>query len=495
MLLTKCITCLWIFLPCREFCSESTFRRAYYSFLQQLQVKWVCKCPVCGDEPSILIGDATMITMSKSSYCGTPITEQSPGPTICLPGHRRAARSFMGIGSGTHKGLEHLAAYVKGTGRSARTVKSHPIPASWNYMYGLGIRDDSALSNAFTAFGSMSDAGLSSDARGKLAQFISCTASTSPVCSYFPTQVAGALQSCMDDGLATPSPQVFRAVQRSAPIVHAVLKVLLEHSHEFLGEHFTLRDPRWRALFRRLCTRSQVCHSMDPCGEGQLPDLPDPDEHLESSPSWEADTCLHSGVCCGVRRVRGRLPCAADAAPLDKQEACREPCQHAFYNAGDRTGGIFTWFCEHGVCYAVYIIPKAEGRDEAYAFLTGYFRSAPKVIVYDFSCALEEYCLNRAPTFFKDTLFVVDKFHWKNHVACAWGYCMSKYTFLDNLNSQLAEQCNSALKKIRPALGRMLQSNFMSAIRLYLHHWNTKKCTQVLATEQHRQELRGVISP
>jgi hypothetical protein len=40
---------------------------------------------------------------------------------------------------------------------------------------------------------------------------------------------------------------------------------------------------------------------------------------------------------------------------------------------------------------------------------------APELVIYDNSCRLHEYCLNRDPTFFKNTKFVVDKFHWKNH--------------------------------------------------------------------------------
>ena len=40
---------------------------------------------------------------------------------------------------------------------------------------------------------------------------------------------------------------------------------------------------------------------------------------------------------------------------------------------------------------------------------------ATELVIYDNSCRLHEYCLNRDPAFFKNTKFVVDKFHWKNH--------------------------------------------------------------------------------
>ena len=42
---------------------------------------------------------------------------------------------------------------------------------------------------------------------------------------------------------------------------------------------------------------------------------------------------------------------------------------------------------------------------------------APDCIIYDNSCNLQSYCLNRDPGFFKNTMFLVDRFHWKNHTG------------------------------------------------------------------------------
>lgn len=161
--------------------------------------------------------------------------------------------------------------------------------------------------------------------------------------------------------------------------------------------------------------------------------------------------------------------------PQDAAEpSCRE-CRHNMPAAGKRTGGIFTWYCQHGVCYAFYVIPHAEGRNEAFSFLTKYFKIAPRHVIYDFACALEEYCLNRAPHFFKETKFSIDNFHFQNHRACAQGYAMPWTRALRGINSQIAEQGNSALQRIKPATASMLQSNFMRTVRLFLHGWNTKK--------------------
>ena len=44
-----------------------------------------------------------------------------------------------------------------------------------------------------------------------------------------------------------------------------------------------------------------------------------------------------------------------------------------------------------------------------------YFLCSSSLSVYDNSCNLHEYCLNRDSGFFKHTKFLVDRFHWFNH--------------------------------------------------------------------------------
>jgi len=134
--------------------------------------------------------------------------------------------------------------------------------------------------------------------------------------------------------------------------------------------------------------------------------------------------CLTSGVCVGVSQVRSRPRYA-----IDKDKDVTE-CRHSFVSGShgsQRTGGIFTWFCRHGICYGFYIIPNAQGRNEALSFLLKHFKVAPNIVVYDFACALQDYCMNRQPAHFKDSMFLVDRFHWFNHMSCARSYNVSMY--------------------------------------------------------------------
>ena len=55
------------------------------------------------------------------------------------------------------------------------------------------------------------------------------------------------------------------------------------------------------------------------------------------------------------------------------------------------------------------------------------FPQPPRVIVYDNGCKLHVYCLNREPGYFQNTLFLVDRFHWRGHTGCSSGYNLDLY--------------------------------------------------------------------
>ena len=139
------------------------------------------------------------------------------------------------------------------------------------------------------------------------------------------------------------------------------------------------------------------------------------EEERDLNKYFGGDECIMTGVCCGLPQIRGRAVCDADL----RNEKAEPGCRHEFDGGGQRTGGVVTVFCPHGICYLISIIEKIEGRDELYSFLTCYLQVASRVIIYDFACALHEYCLNRLPDFFRYTLFIIDRLHWKNHKNCA----------------------------------------------------------------------------
>lgn len=47
-------------------------------------------------------------------------------------------------------------------------------------------------------------------------------------------------------------------------------------------------------------------------------------------------------------------------------------------------GGVFTFVCPHRIVYAFHMIPRAEGRNDAFSFFRTRFIKPPRIIVYDF---------------------------------------------------------------------------------------------------------------
>ena len=54
--------------------------------------------------------------------------------------------------------------------------------------------------------------------------------------------------------------------------------------------------------------------------------------------------------------------------------------------------------------------------------------------MYDNSCNLHDYCLNRDPGFFKNTKFFVDRFHWVNHKGLCWSLACYILCLLMNIH-------------------------------------------------------------
>jgi hypothetical protein len=286
------------------------------------------------------------------------------------------------------------------------------------------------------------------------------------VVSYFPVSIVDGIQAALvHDDLELPE-TTKEQMETQSPLIADIVN-LCDNGHidwELVG------------LLEQLCHRAVTCISG--------PNVP---QDFENPGQSSADTgeYLRSGVCSGIPKLRRRPKYEADR----QDTGIDGYCQHAFVAGATRTGGIFTWFCSHGVCYYFGIIKTAEGRNEPFSFLTSYLRKAPSVVVYDFACALQDYCLNRCPAFFQDTTFLVDKFHWSGHKNCSPSYNIALYGCLRHVNSVTAEQNNAALKRIRGSVSRMKQRPFMLLVHLFMCDWNRKKLKRLRRVRYHLEHL------
>ena len=73
--------------------------------------------------------------------------------------------------------------------------------------------------------------------------------------------------------------------------------------------------------------------------------------------------------------------------------------------------------------------------------------------------------------------FFIDRFHLRGHVGCSSGYCLDSYKSMDicGINSQVNEQANSGLQRIKGQLAYMKQNNFVFTLSLFLYIVNKDK--------------------
>ena len=151
--------------------------------------------------------------------------------------------------------------------------------------------------------------------------------------------------------------------------------------------------------------------------------------------------------------------------------------EKASYGHPTLTPGIFTIYCVHGVCYGFEIMRRCESPRVPFSIFTSRFNTPPKSIVYDNACKLHVYCLNREPALYKQTRFFVDRFHWRGHVGCSRGYSLDSYQSMDvrSINSQVNEQANAGLQRIKAQLAYMKPDNFNFTLSMFLCITNMDK--------------------
>lgn len=104
---------------------------------------------------------------------------------------------------------------------------------------------------------------------------------------------------------------------------------------------------------------------------------------------------------------------------------------------------------------------------------------APEVVVYDFACALQPYCMLREPNFFSKTLFVIDAFHAKGHTRCSHSAFLKMYhetiPVLTAVNSSATECGNSGILRIRKSVSYISQERAVIYTKTFLSLWNRRR--------------------
>jgi hypothetical protein len=158
--------------------------------------------------------------------------------------------------------------------------------------------------------------------------------------------------------------------------------------------------------------------------------------------------------------------------------AINDGCQKDKVGHPRLISGVLLYHCRHGVTYGYEAMVNPESVAFPFATVFTRFAKAPSTLIYDNACHLHAYFLNREPRFVRKTRILSDRFHCGNHVACNAGYDLRRYSLhpqLRSVNSEVAEQVNSRLVRLKPSLSYMGPDKFHLHLRLFLSAHNAAK--------------------
>lgn len=448
------------------------------------------RCPLCQDRPDVVIVDATSMTIKSSAYAGTSMTKARKDLEVVKRCHDMPDRRFLDYKRKQIKYTAHVKHAVTLTKFAEwleeRSKPSTKEPPCFKDIEELLLASRPWDLQAFLTWAHERGSSLQPQTKllSAIGQMIVELASPSPVTAYCNLNVATRLQEYERDGF----PPVLLSdidVDKFGPKLAGLLEAM-EVTTGTSGEPVIELPRSWHGMLREMIERALFIHSGSfPMGLGPEVDVMQAETH----------DYLSSGMISLLPRCRDRPFYEADKEKKDRRVLKKDKptCRHKSHRPGKRTGGVFNILCAHGFCYASFVIKDHESRNEPFTFFTCYMKEAPKVIVYDFACALMDYCLNRCPNYFKHTLFVVDRFHWGNHVACARSFNLYCYYLLrmeKARNSSACEQIHSAMKRLKFVLSKMGQEPFLVFLRLFVMRWNQKKYYKMTTKQNKAKEAR-----
>ena len=154
----------------------------------------------------------------------------------------------------------------------------------------------------------------------------------------------------------------------------------------------------------------------------------------------------------------------------DKDED--DKCNKEFESSSGVSGGIGTVTCNHKITKGFRVMERGESPQ---IFLHSIMRRLPakvkakrRVVVYDFACKMHKCALRRFPYRIRRFQFVIDRHHQANHTACSEAYNMSRYPFMNNINSQLAEQLNNSLRKLSTVAAYSKFDTYVKILEIFI---------------------------
>ena len=422
-------------------------RNAWYGFSKHLDIamdeSFICE--ICGTSPKTVICDGTMIGCRKDL-----LPRSTPSPQVVqtpIKGSKHDQRTLIK----TKRARELLLQY-SGYSKDRKRLGCPKELSRTEFRQLCTILKSDGFQQLSVVLQRLQAASTRRSAPAEYRAFLSEVARNSPACGL--AQVAGnkevikILQSmvsaCSMNIFSSENHAAMGLLQETAPVLTSFLDACAEGPERKIPEDILAVIKYIVDTIENTFLGSSHSHYYPP------PDPASPFSYFPQLPQMHGN-------------ARYEIDQKYEAKDSDH-------CRKTSYGHPTLSPGIFTVFCVHGICYGYEIMRECESPRHPFQIFKTRFTRPTENIVYDNSCRLHIYCLNREPVFFQATRFFVDRFHWRGHVGCTSGYCLDKYPSQDiaQINSQINEQANAGLQRIKAQLSYMSLDNFIFHLSLFL---------------------------
>ena len=433
-------------------------RKAWYAFSRLIDIPFeeCFICPTCGPSPNVIVCDGTMVGMRKDLLPFKHKNQPQEDPVFpVIKGSAHVDRVLI-----KSKRVRDMLLKYSGYRRDRKPIACPQMVTIKEFDQLVKLLRSDGFSSLAQLLDKLEKKYHERTAPKPYRKFFSEIARNTPACGM--VQIAGCKQTCSTlhaitkksiDIFSPKHHRLWKDLSEKAPVITSFLMLCRkdldgEISSEILD------------VLGHILTTLQAPFKLHPPDPSYYPQ-PDPTNCLSYFPSLPQ---LHGNA--AYEKDKSRT-----APETDK-------CRKRSSSHPTLTPGIFTVYCPHSVCYGFEMLTECESPCHPFQIFKTRFSKPPGMIIYDNACSLHQYCLNREPIFFQNTTFYVDRFHWRGHIGCSSGYCLDEYCTMDikSINSQVNEQANSGLQRIKGQLAYMNYSNFIFHLKLFLAIKNMDIC-------------------
>ena len=448
------------------FVSGPTLVSAWFRFTRLQRWRYDFACPACGRYPRVVLADGLTLSLPRKYLSKvsppTQVTATSPvAPRKPLTNQVRFLDSIV-IARLVHK---HAGWLWKRDGSKAMALKDVEYE---QMLVALRKNGEKELAEACEMLTVLRSSPAHAEHTRWSARLIRILVSAEPLVCFLPPVAAPTLWEVLllklEEYESTkqqprqPTNQQAQLLARYCPFVQQFLLF-------FATQRIRVPLPVIH-LLRRACLQvlKQWPQQQQQRQEQQQGDLP------------QKRASEKSGSFYGIPALRQR-PHYVGLDGLDMGKGGE--CSKNFSSFSRVSGGCMVLWCPHRIALGFHVIPSAEGRNDVFSAVFSHWPSAPDVIVYDFACQLQPYCLAREPEFFKNTTFVIDRLHSKNHTTCSEAFDLESFRLSGDptffINDSAQEQGNKGLQAIRISCLYMKLDRFVHFVRLHLETANCRR--------------------